>query len=241
MADYINSNILSQSYVHVEPEWLASISGKVKQEEIEKIKEIITTHAKERMKFFLYDNVDIEVVFEDGSIKAKITAYGHIGVFLLALGHGITNYPEYSNGIRAIVTDVAKTSELVNSEILFQTKSKHKHEIIRIEARKGVIGSLHNINKKINSISDKTKNHKDNDPSLIYQMILDLHEDILSLMDKINDKNDKELIRTSLMDGVKNINLKVGVFDLSDPAAKPIHFEILKERTKLVKNLQDYK
>ena len=101
--------------------------------------------------------------------------------------------------------------------------------------------TLHNINKKINSISDKTKNHKDNDPSLIYQMILDLHEDILSLMDKINDKNDKELIRTSLMDGVKNINLKVGVFDLSDPVAKPIHSEILKERTKLVKNLQDYK
>lgn len=52
MADYINSNILSQSYVHVEPEWLATVKGKEKQEAIERIKNIIKQHAEERMKFF---------------------------------------------------------------------------------------------------------------------------------------------------------------------------------------------
>ncbi|RQM64697.1 hypothetical protein [Aeromonas enteropelogenes] len=151
MADYINSNILSQSYVHVEPEWLASFNGKAKTEEIERIKKVITEHAKERMKFFLYDDVIIEVTFEEGSIKAKITAYGKVCVLLSALnplGSVITQYTDYRDGIRAIVSDVAKLSDMVNSEVLFQTKSRHKEEIIRIEARKGVIGSLHNINKK---------------------------------------------------------------------------------------------
>lgn len=244
MADYINKNILSQSYVHVEPEWLTSFSEKDKAEKIALIKSIITVHAQERMKFFLYDDIVVDVEFEEGSIKAKITAYGKVCVLLSALnplGSAITQYPEYRDGIKTIFSDVTKLSDMVNSEVLFQTNSRHKKEIIRIEARKGVIGSLYNINKKINDISSRTKNSKDNSPAFIYTMFLGLHKDILGLMDNVNDKDDKELVRTSLIDGVKKINLKVGVFDLTTPIEKKMHKELLAERNKLITHLKKYK
>ncbi|MBW3832376.1 hypothetical protein GNY90_12795 [Aeromonas hydrophila] len=60
-------------------------------------------------------------------------------------------------------------------------------------------------------------------------------------MDNVNDKDDKELVRTSLIDGIKKINLKVGVFDLTTPMAKKMHTELLTERKKLIKNLENYK
>ena len=41
------------------------------------------------MKFFLYDDVDIDVSFEDGSIKARITAYGSVCVLLNALTQSV--------------------------------------------------------------------------------------------------------------------------------------------------------
>lgn len=72
----------------------------------------------------------------------------------------MTNYSSYREGIKTIVSDVARLSDVVNAEVLFQTKSRSKNEIIRVEARKGIVGSLDNINKKINEISYKTKTHK---------------------------------------------------------------------------------
>ncbi|ASY78050.1 hypothetical protein [Pectobacterium polaris] len=244
MADYINSNILSQSYVHVEPEWLSTVKGKEKQEAIERIKNIIIKHAEERMKFFLYDDVDIDVSFEDGSIKARITAYGSVCILLNALnpvGNFITNYSSYREGIKTIVSDVARLSDVVNAEVLFQTKSRSKNEIIRVEARKGIVGSLENINKKINEISYKTKSHKKNSVMSIYHSFLELHNNILELMDNVNDTNDRELVKTALIDGVKNINLGEFAFDLTEPMSKKIHDDLLKERNELVKNLEGCK
>lgn len=54
----------------------------------------------------------------------------------------------------------------------------------------------------------------------IYNSILELHKSILELMDNVNDADDKELVRTALIDGVKNINLRKGAFDLTDPMSQ---------------------
>lgn len=244
MADYINSNILSQSYVHVEPEWLSTVRGREKQHIIERIKSIIKVHAEERMKFFLYDDVDIDVSFEDGSIKARITAYGSVCVLLNALnpvGNFVSNYSSYREGIRAIVSDVARLSDVVNAEVLFQTKSRSKKEIIRVEARKGIVGSLENINKKINDITYRTKTYKKNSVTSVYNSFLDLHKNVLELMDHVNDADDRELVRTALIDGIKNLNLGKGAFDLTTPMSRKLYNDLLKERNQLVRNLENYK
>ncbi|WWF44906.1 hypothetical protein VRB14_19775 [Pseudomonas trivialis] len=66
MADYINKNILAQSYVHVEPKWLSKVSTRERLRQVDVIKSQITQYANERMQFFLHDGVVITVDFQEG-------------------------------------------------------------------------------------------------------------------------------------------------------------------------------
>ena len=75
----------------------------------------------------------------------------------------------------------------------------------------------------------------------IYNSLLELHKNILDLMDNVNDVNDRNLVRTALIDGVKNLNLGKGAFDLTDPMSRNMHDDLLKERDELVRNLENYK
>ena len=64
MADYINKNILSQAYIHVEPREMET------DEQLESFKENLRIFSLTRTEFFLSEGLDINVEFEDGSIKA---------------------------------------------------------------------------------------------------------------------------------------------------------------------------
>ncbi|CCV44919.1 hypothetical protein RSF51_002766 [Yersinia enterocolitica] len=242
MANYIDSNILSQSYVHVEPTWLTSFSDKQKEDELQRIKDSITEYAQKRLKFFLYEDIDIEVEFEDGSIKAKITAYGKVCVLLSAInpvGHAISNYPEYREGIKAIISDVSKIGNVVNSEVLFQTKSRSKDEIIRVEARKGIVGSLEKIHNKMTTIENKLV-RKDNSPLIIYNDLLDLNKYISELDANLKDKNDRDSISKSLYEGVNGLNLKKGKFKLTDSLSEDMYNNLLAERKIILQNLSKW-
>lgn len=52
VADYINSNILCESYVHVEPEWLKQVSAVIRKEKLSLIRSEIEDFAEKRIKFF---------------------------------------------------------------------------------------------------------------------------------------------------------------------------------------------
>ncbi|WP_099062505.1 hypothetical protein [Serratia sp. BW106] len=242
MANYIDSNILSQSYVHVEPTWLTSVTNEQKEAELQRIKDNITEYAQKRLKFFLYDNVDIEVEFEDGSIKAKITAYGKVCVLLSALtpaGHVVANYPQYREGVKAIISDVHKIGNVVNSEVLFQTRSRSKDEIIRVEARKGIVGSLEKIHNKMTSIENKLI-RKDNSSIAIYSDILDLNKYISELDANLKDKQDRDSISKSLHEGVKGLNLKKGRFKLNDSLSENMYKDLLSEQKVILDNLSQW-
>lgn len=239
MADYINSNILSQSYVHVEPKWLDGLSPAEKTEKIQEIKTIIEEYAVKRLKFFLYDDVQVKIEFEEGSIKAKITTYGSICVLLNSLnpiGNAIEKYPQYRDGIKLIVSDVVKAGDMVNSEVVFQTKSKGKREIISIEARKGIAGSLDKINRKINEITQKTKHNNENNPSAILENMFDLHKFVVDLMVNLKGKDDKKAIANALIDGVSDINLRKGRFVIGNEIDSQVYESLLRER----KNITDF-
>ncbi|MGO4746513.1 hypothetical protein [Serratia quinivorans] len=242
MANYIDSNILSQSYVHVEPTWLTSVTNEQKEAELQRIKDSITEYAQKRLKFFLYDDVDIEVEFEDGSIKAKITAYGKVCVLLSALtpaGHVVANYPQYREGVKAIISDVHKIGNVVNSEVLFQTQSRSKDEIIRVEARKGIVGSLEKIHNKMTSIENKLI-RKDNSSISIYNDMLDLNKYISELDANLKDKQDRDSISKSLHEGVKELNLKKGRFKLNDSLSENMYEDLLSERKIILENLSQW-
>ncbi|MHC5130154.1 hypothetical protein ACYSTU_03325 [Pseudomonas glycinis] len=241
MADYINKNILAQSYVHVEPKWLSQVSNKERLRQVDVIKSQITQYANERMQFFLHDGVVITVDFQEGSIIAKITAYGSIMALLGGgVGHALDfteKFPAYKEGVKTIVTDVGRLADSINSEVLFQTKSREKKEIIRTEARKGVFGSLEKINNKIGEI-ERCLEKRDSKPSVVMNHLLDVNKYTMELFDNVQDVDDRALLKSALLDGVKSLKITRARLILKTAVDKALFDELLKEKRRVVSNIQ---
>ncbi|HHF3203162.1 hypothetical protein [Vibrio alginolyticus] len=95
MADYINKNILSQAYIHVEP------AGIETEEQLEAFKESIRAFALSRTEFFLSEGLDINIEFEERSIKTRVTV---IGTLMLLL-QGISSYKDFREGLQLLYSD----------------------------------------------------------------------------------------------------------------------------------------
>lgn len=187
MADYINKNILSQAYIHIEPEMLES------KEDFERFKKRIETFARTRTSFFLSPDVQVEVEFETGSLKTKITVMGTV----LILMQGIANYKNFREGIQLLYSDTKRLSEYIISESLFETGTKHNN-IIHLEARAGVVGS---IQKAINQL-DRIKRGAEGTmlASDIVDKIKEAKTEINKLLHNISDNNDRRFVNTGLLD-----------------------------------------
>lgn len=236
MADYINSNILSQSYVHVEPEWLNKLSDKDKKKFVAEIERKVTSFSEERIKFFLDDGVVIEISFKEGSIRAWVTTYGPI---LLLIGSTITNYSSFRESIGDLVSDVRQVATIVNSEVIFQSKSSKK-EILHVESRKGIIGSIKRINDKIDGVSNRLK-RGDCSATLINEELLHLHGLILELFSNIKDQKDKKHIATALHDGISQLNVKKGRFKFNTQVDTYMYQSLLDEKAAILKDLSSHK
>ncbi|QHQ22001.1 hypothetical protein GMW71_17965 [Pectobacterium brasiliense] len=237
MANYVSGNIISQSYVHVEPKWLSNTCDADKNKKIDKIKKDITDFANSRIPFFIGNKIKIEVEFTDGSIKAKITSYGKIVSFLGAFTFG---YPEFSESVRAMVKDVHSVGNYINAELLFQTESKSKSERMSVESRLGVFGSLDRVNGKINELT-RLSSIKNKDPSTIYNGFLNLHDDILSSLDKISrdaiDDTDVKTAAKMWIDGVSRIPTNKLNFKINNKTDLIMHDKLVNEKKSIIINL----
>jgi len=241
MANYVSGNIISQSYVHVNPKWLSGISLSEKKIRIAAIEAEITSFAKSRIPFFIGNDVHIEVEFTEGSIKAKITAYGKI---LPILGGLVIAYPQFSEGVRVAVKDAHDLGSYINSELLFQTGAKHKSERKSVEARLGVFGVIDRVNGKINdlgSIGDR----KSASASATYKKILLLHDDILAALDKISssaiDDTDADTAAKMWLDGIESLNLGRVHFSINNTSDENSYRLLIVERKRIVVFLKKYK
>ncbi|QKN82176.1 hypothetical protein [Scandinavium goeteborgense] len=237
MADYINSNILCESYVHVEPEWLKQISAVNRKQKLSLIRSEIEDFADKRIKFFLSDDVIIEINFVEGSIKAKITAYGPI---ILLIGTTILNYSSFRESVKQLSSDMYRASSMLSSEMLYQTNSRNKSEILRVEARKGVVGSIERINNKIDSI-DSQLDGKELSPTRINGELLDLNDMVLTLLSNLKNVEDKKLVASALIDGVSKLSIRKARFKLKNKLDESMYASLLNERKSIIKNLSQYK
>ncbi|MGN5207447.1 hypothetical protein [Aeromonas veronii] len=192
MADYINKNILSQAYIHVEPR------GMETDEQLESFKENLRIFSLTRTEFFLSEGLEINVEFEDGSIKARVTV---IGTLMLLL-QGISSYKDFREGLQLLYSDAKWLSDAIISESLYQTKAKH-HDVIRVEARTGIIGSIHTVFNKLESIKRGAKGAML--ATDIVDKIDDAQNEILKLMDNICDLADKDLVAKECIALVKEL------------------------------------
>jgi len=238
MANYVSGNIISQSYVHVDPKWLSNVSNEEKEKRVNEIKEEITRFAKSRIPFFIGNEITIDVEFTDGSIKAKITSYGAILSFLGGLTFA---YPQFSESVRTMAKDVHDLGNYINSELLFQTEAKYKSERKSVESRLGVFGTIDRVNGKLNELI-RTTSMKDRNPSIVYKDLLNLHDEMLSALDKISrnaiDDSDGKTAATMWIEGVSSISLGRLQFKIQNQTDEAIYKQLLDERDAIIANLK---
>ena len=192
MADYINTNILSQAYIHIEPRNLKT------EDELNEFKEHLIKFARTRTDFYLYPNAEIEVEFKEGSLKAHITVYGT----LLVLIEGISSYPDFREGISLLHSDSKRFAEYVISETQYKAGSKHQ-DVIRLEARTGVIGSVHKV---INQLENIKIGSKGSYTAIELSKKIDsAQKELIKLLDNMDNFEDALLIMEGLRPIVNSI------------------------------------
>jgi hypothetical protein len=192
LADYIKKNILSQAYIHVEPTELET------EEQLAEFKKHITEFARSRTNFYLHPDVSIEIEFEEGSLISRITVIGSI--FLLM--NGVANYPDFREGVSLIYNDSKRLSEYMVSEAQFFAGSKHQ-DVIRLEARTGVVGSLHKVILQLEQIKRGAGGSilaKD-----LVSKINKTQDDIEDLIGNLQEESDINLIKHGLSTLVNEI------------------------------------
>ncbi len=187
MADYINDNIISQAYIHVEMDSLEL------QENFEKFKNRIREFTRTRTSFFLSPDTHVEIEFEKGSLKFRATVFGII-FFLM---EGVAKYKDFREGIELIYSDAKRLSEYIISESLYETKAKHDN-VIRLEALTGIIFSIKKVINQLEHIK-----HVTGGAMLaldIAKKIKKAKREIDKLLNNISKKNDRKFIKKDLFE-----------------------------------------
>lgn len=187
MADYINKNILSQAYIHIESE--------VAEDELqlEAFKADIEKFARSRVDFFLSPTAPIEVTYEEGSLIARITVLGTIGLLL----QGISNYKNFREGIQLIYSDAKRVTDYVISESVFMAGSRQQN-VIRLEARAGVIGSVQKLINQLESIKKGANGRKL--ASDLVTKLLEFQKELDKLIDNLVADEDVALVKKGLLE-----------------------------------------
>lgn len=192
MADYIDTNILCEAYLHIGKDL-----GSIPEKRLKEIEIYLKDFTSERARLFLYEGTDTEIEFIDGSIKSYVKILGTVS----ALYAGIANYPSFREGIKFIYADAKRFSEYITSEVLFKLNSKST-DILRIEARVGVIGSIYKIVNKLERLQNM---FGDSDISRTNNLFLEIMDDIRNLNEVIQNKQDKKLLKTGFLDMSRGI------------------------------------
>jgi len=181
MADYIDRNILCQAYVHIE------IPNGFSTERIAELRTYLEDFAAKRGSFFIYPDVRVDVVFKDGSLKSYLTIAG-------CLYAAIAGYGSFRTGVDYLYTDIKRLSDTLVGETLFMAQARHK-DVIRTEARVGIIGSLKEFVDHLNELEDAMGK------SSIHQITLrinNLQKEAERLIQNVKDPRDANEIETEM-------------------------------------------
>ena len=184
MANYINKNILCQAYIHVEPD-------EITEELLENLQNHLESFVKTRAEFFLYPNPEINIELKEGSIKVYATILGTV----TTLFAGIANYPDFREGAILLYEDTKRLSDYITTESIFTTKARH-NQVIRIEARTGVVGSLRKIVGELDALKSMNGKEYANTHS---DKIIDIKDQTLKLIDNLNSIDDVSLVKEGLL------------------------------------------
>jgi len=175
VADYIDTNIICQAYLHIDP-----VPDDLDEEALKKsLEEALGARAR----FFLFQEVETDVETKEGSLKVYASILGPI---LLAL----TQYPTFREGVTLLAQDAKRVSDYAVSECLFLSRSRHQ-SVLHTEARTGICGSLKKIADEADSILQASGN---DDSSRLIDRMEKLKKDVLTFKDNLRSSADREYV-----------------------------------------------
>lgn len=150
MTNYINEEILCEAYTKLN---IDIFHDKEKLAELEKN---LMSFFYERAKFYLGDDIQVRIEFEEGSLITKLTV---IGGALLAITNAVAQYGSFRESVLQISQDATTLAQSANSEVIFRTKTAYCNRIDS-ERRKGVFGRADDLIRKLDNAYIKITNSK---------------------------------------------------------------------------------
>lgn len=143
MANYITSEVLAEAYTHLDIELF---DDKAK---LEALRKDLTSFFHERASFLFGGDVNITVVFEEGSLRTKIIATGHAACILAGV---IGSYGTFRESVVSLANDAVSLAQAANMEVIFRTKTPYCDRL-RIEKRKGIFGRVASLLSELDAVA----------------------------------------------------------------------------------------
>lgn len=131
MANYIDREILCEAYTHLDIETFGSLDSR------ERLESVLREYIQPRAEFVFGQNVELEISFEDGSLKTKIAIIGAVATM-------IASYGDFKEGMDSLSRDASLLAQAANLEVIFKTRAAHCDRI-RVEKRTGVLGRVNHL------------------------------------------------------------------------------------------------
>lgn len=141
MANYIDREILCEAYTHLDIETFATADSR------ERLEQLLRSFILPRAQFIFGQDVELEISFEDGSLKTKVAILGAVAAMISA-------YPDFKEGVENLTRDATILAQAANLEVIFNTQTNHCDRI-RIEKRTGVLGRVNHLLNSAEKIRDE--------------------------------------------------------------------------------------
>lgn len=200
MANYISTEILSEAYTHLDIEIFED------KEKLEELRRDLTKFFHERASFLFGADVEIKVVFEEGSLRTRVIAIGSAAVMLASV---ISSYGSFRESVVQLSNDAVSLAQSANLEVIFRTKTPYCDRL-RIEKRKGVFGrvaalltELDAVNLKIEKSRLPTSATKLKEIDLTIDSLLYWDESVDKLFEKFEGPETESCIADGLLGELK--------------------------------------
>ena len=123
MANYITNEVLSEAYTHLD---IHIFEDKVK---LEALRQELIRFYHERASFLFGADVQIKVIFEEGSLRTRIVAIGSAAVMIAT---AVAGYGSFRQSVIQLSSDAVALAQAANLEVIFRTKTPYCDRI-RVE------------------------------------------------------------------------------------------------------------
>ncbi|WP_186136524.1 hypothetical protein [Burkholderia gladioli] len=207
MAKYINKEILCEAYTHLDIDIYDNKAA------LNKLKSTLLPFFEERAKFLLGDDVEIEIVFEPGSLKTKLRVLGSAGV---ALTLAINSYGTFRESVTSLARDATALTESANLEVIFRTKTQYCDRIT-IEKRKGIFGRVDDLIGTLDKLKSSTGTEQlpsstraIQESSAIVDRLLEWNKKVSVLFDKLDNDDTKQCVSDGLTEELQKFPTNFG-------------------------------